>query len=176
MPCLKQNPKWLVTFRKRKIQRKEEAWGQLAFCLFCHMCWYQLRWHYFPFLSGNLHPTLMANICKRKCRTHTSVVFSCLGFFWSLQASRCEAGLWAEAHAVCNGETAVPCTFPAADPNGSHRLVSSQQHEKPGKQLLRGHLFAVISTNKLPWSWVMKGKWRGFLLMQLGQSLYCWCK
>lgn len=107
MYCLKQNPKWLTMFRERKTQRKEEARGQLAFCLLCHMCWYQLRWHYFPFVSGDLHPTLMASICKGKCRTHRSVVLSCLSVFWSLQASRCEAGLWAEAH---NGETQL---FPA---------------------------------------------------------------
>lgn len=108
--CLKQNPKWLITFRKRKIQRKEEAWGQLAFCLQCHMCWYQHRWHYFPFVSGDLHPTLMASICKGKCRTHRSVVLSCRSIFWSLQGCRCEFGLWAEAHAVHNGETQL---FPA---------------------------------------------------------------
>jgi len=38
------------------------------------------------------------------------------------------------------------------DPNGSHRLVGSQQYEKPGKQLSRGHFFGDISTDKLPQS------------------------
>jgi len=41
---------------------------------------------------------------------------------------------------------------PADDPNGSHRFVGSQQHEKPGKQASKEHSFADFSANKLPLS------------------------
>lgn len=151
--CLKQNPKWLMKVRKRKIRRKEEAWGQLAFCLLCHTCWDQLRWHCFPFLRGDLHPTLTASLCKGKRRTHRSLVLSCHSFLWCLQGSRCEAVLWAEAQAVPNGETQLfPAPFQRMILMVPTGLWAASNMKKQEKQLSRGHLFEDISTNKLPWS------------------------
>lgn len=44
----------------------------------------------FSFLRRDIHPTHTASTCTRNGRFCRSVVLSCLSFFWSLWASRCE--------------------------------------------------------------------------------------